>query len=94
MVCEWAARTPDAPALLDGATALSYVPLAAEAARSRAGQAVRRARGRARVVGCLMEHRAEAVVAQLAAGRPGAAFFGMETHFGPEMLAELLEQSR
>ena len=93
MVCEWAARTPDAPALVDGATALSYAELAADARLLACWLVAAGARPRT-VVGCLMEHRAEAVVAQLAAGLSGAAFFGMETHFGPKMLAELLEQSR
>ena len=93
MVCEWAARTPDAPALVDGATALSYAELAADARLLACWLVAAGARPRT-VVGCLMEHRSEAVVAQLAAGLSGAAFFGMETHFGPKMLAELLEQSR
>ena len=43
-----------------------------------------------RVVGGLMEHRYEYLLGQLGAGVCGAAYFPMETHFGPQMLSELL----
>ena len=46
-----------------------------------------------KVVVSLMEHCAEYMLAQLATFQAGAAFFALETHYGPQMLTELLQQT-
>ena len=81
--------SPDAPALVDAATSLTYAELDRRvdelAARLRAAGV-----GPDVLVGVLMERRAEYVIACLAALKAGGAFLVLELAYPPELLADVI----
>lgn len=91
-VLMWAERTPGATAVIHERGELTYAQLAEEA-RLLACWFVAHGAGPDLNVASLLEHRYEFLLAQLAAGLAAAGFFAMETHFGPQMLVELLKQT-
>ncbi|KAL3928627.1 MAG: hypothetical protein SGPRY_002309 [Prymnesium sp.] len=92
-VQEWAEITPSAVAIVDEARILTYSDVMAESRLLALWLAVCGAKPRT-TVASLMEHCAEYILAQLAASQTGAAFFALETHYGPQMLLELLQSTR
>jgi len=87
-----AERAPDAVALVHAGGELSYAELKQQVLELGAWLVGHGAKPRA-VVGVLLEHRYESLLAQLATGVAGAAFFPLETHLGPKALAGLLDSA-
>lgn len=84
---------PDAPALVDATTALTYAELDRRA--ERLATCLRAAGvGRDELVGVLMERRAEYVIACLAALKAGGSFLVLELAYPPELLAEVMDDAR
>ncbi|MFJ9841392.1 non-ribosomal peptide synthase/polyketide synthase [Kitasatospora sp. NPDC101155] len=75
-----AARTPDAPALLDGERELSYAEVD-RAANRLAHQLIRRGVGPERLVALALPRGAAAVVAQLAVAKAGGAFLPVDPDY-------------
>jgi non-ribosomal peptide synthetase component F len=82
-------RTPDAPALVDDNTTLTYADLDRRANRL-AAELRARGVGPDVLVGVLMERRAEYVIACLAGLKAGGAFLVLELAYPPALLAEVL----
>lgn len=89
MFLKSAELTPDALAVMHEGGQLSYAELRAEVMAT-AGWLVSAGAKPKAVVAVLLEHRYESLVAQLAVGVSGAAFFPLETHLGPKALADIL----
>jgi acyl transferase domain-containing protein/non-ribosomal peptide synthetase component F/acyl carrier protein len=89
MFLKAAELTPDAVAVMHEGGQLSYAELRAEVMAT-AGWLVSVGAKPKGVVAVLLEHRYESLVAQLAVGVSGAAFFPLETHLGPKALADIL----
>ena len=87
---EQASRTPDAPAVVDEGTTLTYRELDAQAA-SLASFLAEEEVGKDSPVGVYMERCAGYVVACLAALKAGGAFLPLELAYPDALLAEVLE---
>ncbi|MEU6311430.1 amino acid adenylation domain-containing protein [Streptomyces sp. NPDC047014] len=88
-----AAATPDAIALVSGATRLTYAELDARAARLAHG--LREAGiGPEDLVALALARSAETVVSQLAVLRTGAAFLPLDAAYPPERTAHMLADAR
>ncbi|KAL1526376.1 hypothetical protein AB1Y20_015089 [Prymnesium parvum] len=92
-VAEWAERTPNAVAIVDEERVLTYHEVVLQFRLLARWLAACGAKPRA-TVASMMEHSTEYILAQLAAFQTGAAFFALETHYGPQMLLDLLETTR
>ena len=93
LVAEWAARTPDAPAVRDGATAHTYAEL--DAAADRLAQVlVAAGAGRERVVALALPRSADLVVAVLAVARAGAAYLPLDPAYPAERTAFMVADAR
>ncbi|MCW8103605.1 non-ribosomal peptide synthetase, partial [Streptomyces tauricus] len=87
-----AARTPDAPAVLDGDRALRYAELNARAnrlARLLAGRGI----GAERIVGVLLPRSADLVVVLLAVLKAGAAYLPLDPQHPADRIAGLIEDA-
>ncbi|MFK0191471.1 amino acid adenylation domain-containing protein [Kitasatospora sp. NPDC090308] len=92
-VARWAARTPDAPAVRDGRTRLSYAELDA---RADALAAVLRGRGAGpgALVALAAAPSAATVVAMLAVLRAGAAYLPVDPGYPPARIRQMLADAR
>ncbi|WP_432587791.1 amino acid adenylation domain-containing protein [Streptomyces sp. HD1123-B1] len=84
-----AARTPDAPALVEGAVTYRYAELNARANRL-AHELIARGAGPERLVGVVLPRSAELVVALLAVVKSGAAYVPVDPGYPAERIAHLL----
>jgi amino acid adenylation domain-containing protein len=89
LVDEVAARQPDAVAVVDGDRTLTHAELAA-ASRAQAARLVAAGAGRGSLVALLARRSADALVAQLAVLRAGAAYLPLDPGHPPERLAFVL----
>ncbi|WP_343943877.1 amino acid adenylation domain-containing protein [Pseudonocardia zijingensis] len=89
---EWAARTPDAPAVRFGATTLSYAGLDAASDAVAAGLAARGA-GPETTVGLALPRTADVVVALLGIAKAGAAFLPLDPAFPADRLRYMVEDA-
>ncbi|HEU5471257.1 MAG TPA: non-ribosomal peptide synthase/polyketide synthase [Actinophytocola sp.] len=87
-----AARTPDAPAVVDGDVCLSYAELDARANRL-AHLLIERGAGPERVVALMLPRSAEFVVAVLATLKSGAAYLPVDPGYPAERIAFLLSDA-
>ncbi|WP_432252538.1 amino acid adenylation domain-containing protein [Streptomyces sp. HNM1019] len=87
-----AARTPDAPALVEGAVTLTYAELNTRANRL-AHELIARGAGPERVVGVVLPRSAELVVALLAVVKAGAAYVPVDPGYPAERIAYLLSDA-
>lgn len=85
----WVQRTPQAPAVVDGADSLSYAQLWRRAGEL-AGQLIAQGAGPERVVGLLAGRTVWAAVGLLAAWRCGAAYLALDPAQPPSRLKRLL----
>jgi amino acid adenylation domain-containing protein len=85
----WAARTPDAPALVFGETRLTYAELNARANRL-AHHLLRAGAGPEARVGIHLPRGAEMVVALLAAGKAGGAYVPLEPGYPADRLSFMM----
>ncbi|KAI6083247.1 putative NRPS-like enzyme [Hypoxylon rubiginosum] len=85
--------TPDAIALEDGPTALTYVELDRKV-NALANRLRRDGVGRDGLVGVLLGRSADYVISCLAALRAGGAFLVLELAYPPSLLADVLEDAR
>jgi len=92
LVAEWAARTPDAVALVWNEACLTYRELDARAARL-AGALRRRGAGPEMRVAVVMERSLDLVVTLLAVLKAGGVFVPFEPSTPPERLASLLAEA-
>ncbi|WP_345025516.1 amino acid adenylation domain-containing protein, partial [Actinomadura keratinilytica] len=88
-----AARRPDAPAVIDGDTVLTYGELDAAANRLARVLADRGA-GPERIVAVALPRSADLVTATLAAGKAGAAFLPVDPEYPPQRIAHMLGDAR
>lgn len=91
-VLAWAARTPSAPAIVDGAETLDYAALAVrvdQAARVLAGQGV----AAGAVVALHLPRSAGLIVAMLAAWRCGAAYLPLDPQWPAARCAALMQDA-
>ena len=92
LVEEVAARQPDAVAVVDGERTLTYAELDA-ATRTQAARLVAAGAGRGSLVALLAGRSADALVAQLAVLRAGAAYLPLDPGHPPERLAFVLDDA-
>ncbi|MFJ5228432.1 amino acid adenylation domain-containing protein [Kitasatospora sp. NPDC088391] len=92
-VAEWAARTPDAPAVRDGRGGLTYAELDARA-DALAGVLRGRGVGRGALVALAVPASAETVVAMLAVLRAGAAYVPVDPEYPAARVAQMLADAR
>jgi amino acid adenylation domain-containing protein len=88
-IAEWAARTPERPALVSGTETLTYGEINARANRL-AHALIRLGVGPERVVAVCLERSPAAVVACLAALKAGAAYVPLDPVHPPERLAGMV----
>jgi amino acid adenylation domain-containing protein len=88
-IAEWAARTPERPALVSGTETLTYGEMNARANRL-AHALIRLGVGPERVVAVCLERSPAAVVACLAALKVGAAYVPLDPVHPPERLAGMV----
>ncbi|GAA4058582.1 amino acid adenylation domain-containing protein [Actinomadura miaoliensis] len=88
-----AARRPDAPAVLDGDTVLTYGELDAAANRL-ARVLTARGAGPEEIVAVALPRSADLITATLAAGKAGAAFLPVDPEYPPERIAHMLGDAR
>ncbi|MFF8828651.1 amino acid adenylation domain-containing protein [Streptomyces sp. NPDC015131] len=89
----WAARTPDAVAVVCGDRRLTYAGLNTRANRL-ARALIRRGAGPGRTVAVLLPRSAEAIVAILAVAKTGAAYLPLDADWPPEHRERILADAR
>ena len=93
MVEACALATPHAIALVDANSERTYEQVVADATLVGAWLVSKGAAPRS-AAALLMQHCAEFLIAQIGIAMSGAACFGLETHFGPQMLSDLMADTR
>ncbi|WP_411077444.1 amino acid adenylation domain-containing protein [Streptomyces sp. cmx-10-25] len=92
-VGEWAARTPDAPAVRDPRTTLTYAGLHARA-DALARVLRERGAGRGTLVALAVPASVDTVVAMLAVLRAGAAYVPVDPEYPPARIRQILDDAR
>ncbi len=91
---EQAARTPDAPALSDGGTRLSYAELNERANRLAHLLIAEHGAGPERIVAFLLPRGAEAVITMLAVAKTGAAYLPIDPAYPADRVGYVLDDAR
>ncbi|MFJ3484100.1 amino acid adenylation domain-containing protein [Pseudomonas sp. NPDC090202] len=91
-IADWARRTPDALALVDGAQSLNYAELDLRAAQL-AAQLAQSGVAAGSIVGLALPRSAALIVAMLASWKVGAAYVPLDPQWPPARQAQVLEQA-